>query len=53
MIKGGTAPMQTEFPSINSNSFASVPFFKKSGRLDSSGVQEITTNIKLINCNQQ
>ncbi|XP_066391461.1 tubby-like F-box protein 11 isoform X2 [Miscanthus floridulus] len=43
-IKGGTAPMQTEFPSINSNSFASVPFFRKSGRLDSSGVQLATQN---------
>ncbi|CAD6216762.1 unnamed protein product [Miscanthus lutarioriparius] len=43
-IKGGTAPMQTEFPSINSNSFASVPFFRKSGRLDNSGVQLATQN---------
>ncbi|XP_066382020.1 tubby-like F-box protein 11 [Miscanthus floridulus] len=43
-IKGGTAPMQTEFPSVNSNYFASVPFFRKSGRLDSSGVQLATQN---------
>lgn len=42
--EGGTAPMQTEFPSINSNSFASVPFFRKSSRLDSSGVQLATQN---------
>ncbi|KAG0546221.1 hypothetical protein BDA96_02G428900 [Sorghum bicolor] len=42
--EGGTAPTQTEFPSINSNSFASVPFFRKSGRLDSSGVQLATQN---------
>jgi len=44
-IKGGTAPTQTEFPSFNSTSFASVPFFgSKSGRLDSSGAQLTTQN---------
>lgn len=38
--EGGTAPTQTEFPSSNSSSFASVPFFRsKSGQLDSSGAQ--------------
>ena len=43
--EGGTAPTQTEFPSINSTSFASVPFFgSKSGRLDSSGAQLTTQN---------
>jgi hypothetical protein len=37
-IKGETAPMQTEFPSISSNSFAAVPIFRKPGRPDSLGV---------------
>ncbi|CAN6206396.1 unnamed protein product [Urochloa humidicola] len=41
----GSAPTQTEFPSSNSSSFASIPFFgSKSGQLDSSGAQSTTEN---------
>ncbi|CAL5061149.1 unnamed protein product [Urochloa decumbens] len=43
--EGGSAPTQTEFPSSNSSSFASIPFFgPKSGQVDNSGAQLATEN---------
>ncbi|CAN6219847.1 unnamed protein product [Urochloa humidicola] len=43
--EGGSAPTQTEFPSSNYSSFASIPFFgSKSGQLDNSGAQLATEN---------